>query len=91
MSSEIEIHCFALSTIFVTVFVLIGDVLESTNTVFDNIVLTLGSPTLLCILGSRLFFNLKEAAEHDVNVGTNWSSYSHSAIRFDEPQETINL
>ena len=33
-----------------------------------------------------MFFNLKEAAEHGVNIGTNWSSYSHSAIRFDEPQ-----
>lgn len=42
----------------------------------------LGSPSLLCILGSHMFFNLKEAAEHNVNVGTNWSSYEHSAIRF---------
>ena len=33
-----------------------------------------------------MFFNLKEAAEHGVNVGTNWSSYSHSAIQFDEQQ-----
>ena len=33
-----------------------------------------------------MFFNLHEAAEHGVNIGTNWSSYSHSAIRFDEPQ-----
>ena len=46
----------------------------------------LGHPTLLCVAGSRMFFNLKEAAEHGVNIGTNWSSYSHSAIRFDEPQ-----
>ena len=45
-----------------------------------------GSPTLLCVAGSRMFFNLKEAAEHGVNIGTNWSSYSHSDIRFDEPQ-----
>ena len=45
----------------------------------------LTNPTLLCILGSRMFLNLKEAAEHGVNVGTNWSSHSHSAIYFDEP------
>ena len=45
-----------------------------------------GSPALLCVAGSRMFFNLKEAAEHGVNIGTNWSSYSHSAIHFDEPQ-----
>ena len=34
-----------------------------------------------------MFFNLKEAAEHGVNIGTNWSSYSHSAIRFGELQD----
>ena len=27
-------------------------------------VLALGSPAFLCILGSRMFFNLKEAGEH---------------------------
>ena len=42
-----------------------------------------GNPSFLCLLGSRMFFNLKEAAEHGVNVGTNWASYTHSAIRFD--------
>ena len=46
---------------------------------------TLGSPTFLCVLGSHVLFNLKEAAEHGVNTGTNWSSYSHSALDFDEP------
>lgn len=46
----------------------------------------LGSPTLLCILGSRMFFNLKEAAEHGVSTGTNWSSHSHSEIRFGQPK-----
>lgn len=54
-----------------------------------NVLESLGNPTLLCILGSRMFFNLKEAAEHGVNVGTNWSSYSHSAVEsmhFEEPQ-----
>ena len=45
----------------------------------------LGSFTFLSIAGNRMFFNLKEAAEHGVNLGTNWSSYSHSAIQFDEP------
>ena len=52
----------------------------------DALLSGFGSPTLLCVAGSRMFFNLKEAAEHGVNIGTNWSSYSHSAIRFDEPQ-----
>ena len=57
------------------------------NVIVSNILATLGQPTFLCILGSRMFFNLKEAAEHGVNVGTNWGSYSHSAIHFDEPRE----
>ena len=64
---------------------MIGNRIVSTA-VEDGVILTLASPTLLSILGSRMFFNLKEAAEHGVNVGTNWSSYSHSAIHFDEPQ-----
>ena len=50
-----------------------------------------GEPTLLCIAGSRIFFNLKEAAEHGVNIGTNWSSYSRSAIRFGEPEQELRF
>ena len=49
-----------------------------------SILNALGSQSLVCILASRMFFNLKEAAEHGVNVGTNWASYTHSAIRFEE-------
>ena len=54
--------------------------------VVSNLLTGFGSPTLLCVAGSHMFFNLKEAAEHGVNIGTNWSSYSHSAIHFDESQ-----
>lgn len=32
-----------------------------------------------------MLFNLKEAAEHGVNVGTNWSSQWHTTMRFEEP------
>jgi hypothetical protein len=61
--------------------------------VHDNLILSgildgLGSPTLLCILGSRLFFNVKEAGECGVNVGTNWDSYDMSEISFGGPQDT---
>ena len=52
-----------------------------------SVIQAAGSPTLLCILGSRMFFNIKEAAEHGVNIGTNWASYLPSipeeAIRFE--------
>jgi hypothetical protein len=57
----------------------------NTSPIAPYILESFGSPTLLCILGSRMFFNLKEAAEHGVNVGTNWSSYSHSALHIEEP------
>ena len=77
---------FLPRTIFVAVIATIGDRLDLADTVVEGIFATLGSPTLLSILGSRMFFNLKEAAEHGVNAGTNWSSYSHTTIRFDEPQ-----
>ena len=65
---------------------LASDSLESSFLV-DALLLGLGSPTLLSVAGSRMFFNIKEAAEHGVNIGTNWSSYSHSAIRLDEPEQ----
>ena len=71
--------------IFVAVFAIVGDRSEASNTAVVQLYHTLGSPTLLCVLGNRLFFNLKEAAEHGVNVGTSWSSYSGSAIYFEEP------
>ena len=50
-----------------------------------SILNALGSSTLLCVIGSRMFFNLQEAAEHGVNPGTNWSSHSDTVIRFGEP------
>ena len=65
---------------------LLGSKLEVDSLLVTALLQGFGSPTLLCVFGSRMFYNLKEAAEHGVNVGTNWSSYSHSAIRFDEPQ-----
>lgn len=69
-------------------FAVIGDRSEADNTAVVMLYHTLGSPTLLCILGSRISFNLKEAAEHGVNVGTNWASYTHSAICFEEAQSS---
>ena len=56
------------------------------STLLSSLLSGIGSPTILCVVGSRMFFNLKEAAEHGVNIGMNWSSHTHSAIRFDEPQ-----
>lgn len=81
----------SLRAIFVAVFATIGDKFLFNNSAVNYIVVSLDIPTLLSILGSRMFFNLREAAEHGVNVGTNWSSYSHSAIRFNESQRGENM
>ena len=72
-----------LSTIVVSTLAILNNTLDSATLIVDTTLDSLGSTTLLCILGSRMFFNVKEAAEHEVNVGTNWSSYSHSAIQFE--------
>ena len=69
--------------ICVAAFNIAGNEID-TSLVTSIVLEALGSPILLCILGSRMFFNLKEAAEHVVNIGTNWSSYSNSAICFEE-------
>ena len=53
--------------------------------VSSTVLQVLGSPTLLCILGSHMFLNLKEAAEHDVNSDTMCSTYLSSPIQFNLP------
>ena len=68
--------------IFCVVFAILDDRITGISLILGDIFQELGSPTLLCIFGSHMFFNLKEAAEYGVNVGTNWSSYSHSNIQF---------
>ena len=75
--------------ICVAAFSIAENEIITSSLVLSNIFQALGDPILLCVLGSRMFFNLKEAAEHGVNVGTNWSSYAHSteqSIRFDKPR-----
>lgn len=68
-------------------FVVASDVNDTeVSPTFTFVLTTLGSPTILCLLGSRVFFNLKEAGAPGVNVGTNWSSYRLTSIRFDEFQ-----
>ncbi|EJD00526.1 uncharacterized protein FOMMEDRAFT_159258 [Fomitiporia mediterranea MF3/22] len=42
------------------------------------------TPTLLCVLGSHLLINLKEAGERGVNEGTNYRSKTVSDIEFAE-------
>ena len=44
----------------------------------------MGSPAFLCVLGSRLLFNIKEAAERGVNEGTSYKLKTLSNMDFAE-------
>ena len=62
------------------------------NMVVEAVFSALDNPTLLCVLGSRMFFNLLEAGERGVNGGTNWSSHARTStnIGFGEVQNTVH-
>ncbi|EJC99467.1 uncharacterized protein FOMMEDRAFT_160522 [Fomitiporia mediterranea MF3/22] len=49
-----------------------------------------GSPSFLCILGSRLFFNMKEAGKLGVNEGTSYRMKSLSNIEFERAAPARN-
>ena len=54
------------------------------NNFVNSIIYALGNPSFLCVLGSRMIYNLKEAAELGQNEGTNYKSSSQptSGIMF---------
>ena len=52
--------------------------LDSTR---NSIVYILGNPSLLCLLGSRMFINLKEAGSSDVKGGSSTSALSQQSGR----------
>ena len=51
------------------------------NSTRSGIVSILGSPSLLCLLGSRMFINLKEAGSSDVKGGSSASTLSQQSGR----------
>ena len=51
------------------------------NSTRNNIVSILGDPSLLCLLGSRMFINLKEAGSSDVKSGSSTSALSQQSGR----------
>lgn len=54
------------------------------NAFLANLLQSLGRPSFLCILGSSMLFNLKEAGERGLNQGTSYrvNSRSVSAMEF---------
>ena len=49
------------------------------NSTREVIVYILGNPSLLCLLGSRMFINLKEAGSSDVKGGSSTSAPSQQS------------
>ena len=54
--------------------------LDSTR---ESIFSILGNPSLLCLLGSRMFINLKEAGSSDVKSGSSASALSQRSVASD--------
>ena len=48
--------------------------LEIPNLFLSGVLTALGNPSFLCILGSRMLFNLKEAGERGQNEGTSYNA-----------------
>ncbi|EJC99466.1 uncharacterized protein FOMMEDRAFT_160521 [Fomitiporia mediterranea MF3/22] len=60
--------------------------LVPTNDNLATLIQQAGNPAFLCILGSRLFFNMKEAGKLGVNEGTSYRMKSLSNIEFEQTQ-----
>ena len=71
-----------LRVIFCSIINLIGFKSEyELNSTREVIVSILGNPSLLCLLGSRMFINLKEAGSSDVKSGSSTSAPSQQIGR----------
>ncbi|THH05849.1 hypothetical protein EW145_g4504 [Phellinidium pouzarii] len=72
---------YFIMVIFCTVAQITSDITEL-STFLSNLLEIIGSPTLLCILGSRLLIHMKEAGERGVNEGTSYMMQTMSDIAF---------
>ncbi|KAH8112162.1 hypothetical protein DFH11DRAFT_1511888 [Phellopilus nigrolimitatus] len=73
---------YFIIVIFCSVMEIVSDQLEVPNAVLANLLSVLGSPSLLCILGSHLLVHLKEAGERGGNGGTSYRMRTMSIIEF---------
>ncbi|KAH8109865.1 hypothetical protein DFH11DRAFT_891001 [Phellopilus nigrolimitatus] len=73
---------YFIMVIFCSVMETISVQLDVTNAVLGDLLSILGSPSLLCILGSHLLVHLKEAGERGVNGGTSYRMKTMSSIGF---------
>ena len=79
------------SVILVSVFEIVLNFTEESSALFASILIVLGNPPLLSILGARLLFNMKEAGAKGLNEGTSCGSKSTiSNIDFGAPPEATS-
>ncbi|KAH8109171.1 hypothetical protein DFH11DRAFT_1548470 [Phellopilus nigrolimitatus] len=67
---------------FIIVMEIISGQLDIPNPLLSNLLGILGSPSLMCVLGSHLLVHLKEAGERGANGGTSYKLKTISSIGF---------
>ncbi|KAH8109178.1 hypothetical protein DFH11DRAFT_1861699 [Phellopilus nigrolimitatus] len=73
---------YFIMAIFCSVMEIMENQLLITNPLLANLLSVLGSPSLLCVLGSHLLVHLKEAGERGANGGTSYRMKTMSNIEF---------
>ncbi|KAH8105637.1 hypothetical protein DFH11DRAFT_1643098, partial [Phellopilus nigrolimitatus] len=68
--------------VFCSVIDIIGDQAAFTNIFLSTLLQFLGSPSLLCLLGSRLLVHLKKAGEREVNGEASYGMRTVSTMGF---------
>ncbi|KAH8112170.1 hypothetical protein DFH11DRAFT_1545874 [Phellopilus nigrolimitatus] len=63
---------YFIMVIFCSVMEIVSDQLNIRNVLLADLLAILGSPSLLCIVGSHLLVHLKEAGERGANGGTSY-------------------
>ncbi|KAH8104859.1 hypothetical protein DFH11DRAFT_1519343, partial [Phellopilus nigrolimitatus] len=73
---------YFIMVIFCSVMEILANQLSITNVLLAYLLSILGSPSLLCVLGSHLLVHLKEAGERGANGGTSYRMKTMSNIAF---------
>ncbi|KAH8111738.1 hypothetical protein DFH11DRAFT_1611591 [Phellopilus nigrolimitatus] len=68
--------------IFCSIINIISDQLQISNDFLAGIIGISGSPSFLCVVGSRLLVHLKEAGERGLNGGTSYRMGTITSIEF---------
>ena len=62
----------SISILIGSLFNVIQTMIDDSGSIWVSLLGAIGDPSFLCILGSRLLVNLKEAGELGVNQGTSY-------------------